>query len=81
MDSEAFAVLEAISRGARADLRDGARWVEAFKTIRWVVEGVNGPILTPEGRRARDQMALERRGVREPETRPEPTRTRRAASG
>ena len=80
MDAEAFAVLEAISRGARAD-QGGARWVEAFKTIRWVVEGVNGPILTAEGRRARDQMALERRGVREPETRPEPTRARRSALG
>jgi hypothetical protein len=41
---------------------------------------MNGPILTAVGRRARDQMALERRGTREPETRPE-IRTRRAASG
>jgi len=80
MNADAFAVLEAISRGARADLPDGARWVEAFKTIRWVVEGTNGPILTPEGRRARDQMALERRTVPAPVKRPE-ARAGRAALG
>jgi hypothetical protein len=80
MNADAFAVLEAISRGARADLADGERWIEAFKTIRWVVEGTNGPILTPEGRRARDQMALERRSIATPAKRPE-ARAGRAALG
>ena len=80
MNPDAFAVLEAIGRGSRVELPDGARWVAAFKTIRWVVEGANGPFLTPDGRRARDQMALERRGLTEPATRSEP-QPRRAALG
>ena len=62
MHADAFAVLEAISRGARADDPESQRWIEAFKTIRWAVDGREGPVLTAEGRRARDQMALERRG-------------------
>ena len=80
MNADAFAVLEATSRGARADVPDGERWIDAFKTIRWVVEGANGPILTPEGRRARDQMALERRSLTAPAKRPE-ARAGRAALG
>ncbi len=80
MNADAFAVLEAIGRGLRVELPDGERWVAAFKTIRWAVEGQNGPILTPEGRRARDQMALERRSLMEPAKRSEP-QPRRAALG
>jgi hypothetical protein len=80
MNADAFAVLEAINRGARVEIPDAARWVAAFKTIRWVVEGQDGPILTPDGRRARDQMALERRNSIEP-ARPAETRARRAALG
>ena len=70
----------ALRHGLDADLADGERWIEAFKTIRWVVEGTNGPILTPEGRRARDQMALERRSIATPAKRPE-ARAGRAALG
>jgi len=61
MDGEAFIVLEAISRGDRAEGPDTQRWIEAFKTIRWVVDSQDGPKLTAEGRRAREQMAMERR--------------------
>ncbi|HXQ10910.1 MAG TPA: hypothetical protein VN805_07920 [Caulobacteraceae bacterium] len=80
MNADAFAVLEAIGRGSRVELPDGERWIEAFKTIRWAVEGQNGPILTPEGRRARDQMALERRTVTGQAKRSN-TEPRRAALG
>jgi|HubBroStandDraft_4_1064222.scaffolds.fasta_scaffold72068_2 hypothetical protein len=80
MNEDAFAVLEAIGRGSRVEVADSERWVAAFKTIRWAVEGQNGPILTPEGRRARDQMALERRSLLEPAKRSE-TEPRRAALG
>jgi hypothetical protein len=59
MDREAYQVLEAVGRGAHAELAGRERWVEAFKTIRWVVETDTGPILTPEGRQARDQLAVE----------------------
>lgn len=82
-DADAFVVLEALGRGARAEGPDTQRWIEAFKTIRWVVESRDGPILTAEGRRARDQMALERRGKAPP---PKPITAlpefpRRAAGG
>jgi hypothetical protein len=60
MDHEAYHVLEALGRGAHAELAGRERWVEAFKTIRWAVEGVAGPMLTAEGRQARDQLAGER---------------------
>jgi hypothetical protein len=80
MNADAFAVLEAIGRGSRVEAPDGERWVAAFKTIRWAVEGHHGPMLTPEGRRARDQMAIERRSLAEPGKRPE-RQARRAALG
>ncbi len=81
MDADAFVVLEAIGRGGRADSPDSQRWIEAFKTIRWVVEGREGPILTSEGRRARDQMALERRSRPAPQALTRPAPARRAALG
>ena len=81
MDADAFVVLEAVARGVRADGPDSDRWIEAFKTIRWVVEGLDGPMLTAEGRRARDEMALERRG-KPSQRRPAPEpQQRRAALG
>jgi hypothetical protein len=80
MNEDAFVVLEALGRGARARTSDDRRWIEAFKTIRWVVEGENGPILTAEGRRARDQMALDRPAALNLE-RLQPSSARRAALG
>ena len=84
MDSQAFAVLEAISRGACAEGPDSQRWIDAFKTIRWVVEGREGPVLTPEGRLARDQIAMERRskvGAPKPPVTRSASPPRRAAIG
>jgi len=57
MDREAYAALDAVGRGARTELAGRERWVQAFKTIRWVVESDSGPVLTAEGRHARDEMA------------------------
>jgi hypothetical protein len=59
MDREAYQVLEALGRGAHGELAGRERWIDAFKTIRWVVESDNGPVLTSEGRHARDQLAAE----------------------
>jgi hypothetical protein len=59
MDREAYLMLDAIGRGGLGDMADRDRWIDAFKAIRWVVEGVDGPILTAEGRHARDRIAME----------------------
>ncbi|HZC17863.1 MAG TPA: hypothetical protein VE309_13985 [Caulobacteraceae bacterium] len=59
MDREAYQVLEALGRGAHDELEGRERWVEAFKTIRWAVDTDIGPVLTAEGRHARDQLAVE----------------------
>jgi hypothetical protein len=57
MNQEAYAVLDALGRGARGELAGRERWISAFKTIRWVVESDAGPVLTPEGRQVRDELA------------------------
>jgi hypothetical protein len=59
MDREAYEVLEALGRGAHDELVGRERWVDAFKTIRWAIESEKGPVLTAEGRHARDQLAAE----------------------
>jgi len=59
MDREAYEVLEALGRGAHDELVGRERWVDAFKTIRWAIESEKGPVLTAEGRHARDQLAEE----------------------
>jgi hypothetical protein len=59
MDREAYQVLEALGRGAHDELAGRERWIDAFKTIRWVVDSDKGPVLTSEGRHARDQLAAE----------------------
>jgi hypothetical protein len=64
MYRQAFAVLDAIGRGADVDPADRDKWVEALKTIRWVVETTGGLALTTEGRQARDEMAAERAAAR-----------------
>ena len=52
-------MLEALAAGAHDELAGRERWIDAFKTIRWVVESDKGPVLTSEGRHARDQLAAE----------------------
>jgi hypothetical protein len=69
MDGEAYLVLDALERGAHAELAGREQWIQAFKTIRWVVEGRAGPMLTPEGRAARAQLAREKPRERRPRVR------------
>jgi hypothetical protein len=59
MNREAYQVLEALGRGAHDELAGRERWIDAFKAIRWVVESDKGPVLTSEGRQARDQLATD----------------------
>jgi hypothetical protein len=58
MDEEAYKVLDAICRSKSIDPDDHARWINAFKTIRWVVQTSSGLAVTPEGRIARDEFAV-----------------------
>ena len=58
MTSDAYQVLEAIDRGSVDQLSDHGHWVEAMKTIRWVVQTRLGLALTSEGRGALDEMKL-----------------------
>ncbi|HEX4182696.1 MAG TPA: hypothetical protein VHY34_05520 [Caulobacteraceae bacterium] len=57
MDDEAYQVLDAICRSASIDPDGHVRWINAFKTIRWVVQTDSGLAVTPEGRQARDEFA------------------------
>lgn len=56
LDNEAFEVLHAIACGAANGFDDGARWVEAFRTIRWVAQSTEGLVLTAEGRAAHEDI-------------------------
>jgi len=62
MDHDARLTLEALARGAHLELMGRERWVAAFKTIGWAIEGHDGPMLTAEGRRGCDELGRERRG-------------------
>ncbi len=59
--SDAFAVLDAIGRGETVEHPGDQRWIEAFKTVLWVVQTQDGLALTSEGHQARHDMALQRR--------------------
>jgi hypothetical protein len=77
MDEEAYQVLDAICRSASIDPDDHVRWINAFKTIRWVVQTNSGLAVTPEGRQARDEFAarlreLKATGRRMPDPPPSP---------
>ncbi len=61
MGDEAFLVLDAIGRGAPVEPASRERWLDALKTILWVVETDHGLVLTSEGHQARHEMALQRR--------------------
>jgi ribosomal protein S19E (S16A) len=61
MDDKAFFMLEAINRGGWCEIEDYAEWLNALKTIRWIAETADGPVLTAEGRQALDDMSTNRR--------------------
>ena len=61
MDDKAFFVLDAIKRGGWSDIQDHAEWLSALKTIRWIAETTDGPVLTPDGRQALEEMSVSRR--------------------
>ena len=61
MDEKAYFMLDAIQRGGWSKIEDHAEWLSALKTIRWIAETAQGPVLTSEGRQALDEMSLSRR--------------------
>lgn len=63
MTDEAFLALDAIARTGRLDASARQHWINAFKSIRWVVQTREGLTLTADGRQARDEMAARRERV------------------
>jgi hypothetical protein len=61
MDDEAYLALDAVRQGKFAGLAGRDHWLKAFKTIKWVVETESGPVLTPAGLQAHDDVANRRR--------------------
>ncbi len=57
IDDQAYRALDAIRRGDQAALATCETWIDAFKTMRWVVTTQAGLTLTPSGLRAFDDMA------------------------
>jgi hypothetical protein len=57
---EALSVLDAIARGEAAELSGCDHWIEAFKTVLWVVQTDDGLVLTSEGHQAHYEMASKR---------------------
>ena len=56
----ALDALAAIERGQHPLEHEHVRWLHAFMTIGWAMNGPNGPRLTPAGVRALRQMKEER---------------------
>jgi len=54
---EAFRVLDAIAQGAGQPPEHDHTWVEALKTISWVVETGGGLRLTADGRQAHRELS------------------------
>jgi hypothetical protein len=61
---DAFRVLDTIAQGATETCDDDQSWVEAFKTICWVVETGRGLRLTADGRQAHRELSQARAEVR-----------------
>ncbi|QUD90449.1 hypothetical protein [Phenylobacterium montanum] len=61
MDDKAYFMLDAVKRGGWSEIEDHAEWISALKTIRWITESAQGPVLTSEGRHALDEMSAHRR--------------------
>jgi hypothetical protein len=62
---DAFRVLDAIAQGAGEPPRDEDQpWIEALKTISWVVESGRGLRLTADGRQAHRELAQARAPAR-----------------
>jgi hypothetical protein len=64
MDDKAFIMLDAIRRGGWSEIEDHAEWLSALKTIRWIADTAEGPVLTSEGRHALEEMNASRRQQR-----------------
>jgi hypothetical protein len=60
MINDAFHALDAIKSGRAADLNGQTDWIEAFKTMRWAVETIEGPALTDAGEKALAEMRRDR---------------------
>jgi hypothetical protein len=58
---QAFAVLDAINRGALADLAEHEGWLSAVQTIQWARKTTDGFVLTTAGRRALEEIGRTRR--------------------
>ena len=52
----ALKALAAIERGQHPLDGEHVRWLNAFRTIGWAIDGPNGPRLTPDGLRALREM-------------------------
>ena len=62
MIEDAFTALDAIQREHVSTLAELDVWLDAFKTIKWVVKTETGLCLTEAGREAYNQMSRERSG-------------------
>lgn len=56
----AHQVLEAVARGAQIEAADQS-WIDALMTIRWVAQGPQGYVLTPEGLRGLADLVKDHR--------------------
>jgi hypothetical protein len=56
----ALEALAAIERGQQPLDGEHVRWLNAFMTIGWAMDGPDGPRLTPAGERALREMTEER---------------------
>lgn len=61
MHDKAYAVLDAIHRGAFAALPDRDSWLKALQTMRWAFPSPDGLVLTAAGRQALEEMRRARR--------------------
>ena len=60
MDDDAYRALDLIRRGQTAELDGLEHWIEAFRTVQWVVATTGGYRLTSAGEGAFADMIRER---------------------
>ena len=60
MINDAFHALDAIKAGRASELDGQTEWLDAFKTMRWAVETIEGPALTDAGEKALAEMRRDR---------------------
>jgi hypothetical protein len=61
IDQDAYLALETIRRGRRSGRADLEPWIQAFKMVGWLVDGMDGPVLTVEGLRGHDDLLRRKR--------------------